>query len=351
MKKAISITMVKDEEKIIESFVRYNNYYFDQMVIIDNGCTDKTMDIVWKLKEEGYPLLVYNESYVDYEQAMIENKYLQKVAKEQDVDWIVPLDADEFFYADSKNIWDELMENNIYYVYWKTYVLQDNDDLNEVCIPKRMQSVIKIKEGKEENSVTKVIVPAKRVESGELYISAGHHTVMGKKNEEMICYLDNVFLAHFPIISKEQMFIKINGSYNNFIPWMTRGTSASHVNQHKIKFEEGEYDIDLLAKGGWVVGIENLENYDIIYDPLNPEVVNTIQMKYTDSVPIDVTDYFIRQAEIFGIKLFNAKKGIGKKNIPKVLIYGTGSGAEHIFDNMEEECVEVLAYIDSNKTN
>ena len=49
MRKIISITMVNNESEIIESFIRYNYNFLDEMVIIDNGCTDNTIKIVNKL--------------------------------------------------------------------------------------------------------------------------------------------------------------------------------------------------------------------------------------------------------------------------------------------------------------
>jgi hypothetical protein len=51
-----SFTTVKDEEDIIESFVRYNMNILDGMIISDNGSNDKTLEILYKLKDEGYNL-------------------------------------------------------------------------------------------------------------------------------------------------------------------------------------------------------------------------------------------------------------------------------------------------------
>ena len=57
-----SFTMVNNEAEIIESFIRYNYNFVDKMVIIDNGCTDNTMLIIEKLKNEGYNLETFDES-------------------------------------------------------------------------------------------------------------------------------------------------------------------------------------------------------------------------------------------------------------------------------------------------
>lgn len=46
--KIVSITMVKNEVDIIESFVRYHLKIFDEMIILDNGSTDETVNIINK---------------------------------------------------------------------------------------------------------------------------------------------------------------------------------------------------------------------------------------------------------------------------------------------------------------
>ena len=49
--------MVKNEMDIIESFVRYNVNYLDGMIILDNGSTDNTLNILKSLKNEGLPII------------------------------------------------------------------------------------------------------------------------------------------------------------------------------------------------------------------------------------------------------------------------------------------------------
>jgi len=66
--KTISITLVKNEEDIIESFVRYHINFFDKLLIMDTGSTDATLDILKKLSAENLPIVIIEKAVVAYNQ-------------------------------------------------------------------------------------------------------------------------------------------------------------------------------------------------------------------------------------------------------------------------------------------
>lgn len=92
----VSLTMVKNEEDIIEAFVRYNLNSIDHMFIADNLSTDGTMDILQALKAEGLPLTIS----IDNDQALKQNDkttaMYRTAARLHDFDFVFLLDADEF---------------------------------------------------------------------------------------------------------------------------------------------------------------------------------------------------------------------------------------------------------------
>ena len=60
-KQIFSISMVKNEMDILESFVRYHTNIFDGMIFLDNKSTDKSVNILTLLKNEGLPIYIFED--------------------------------------------------------------------------------------------------------------------------------------------------------------------------------------------------------------------------------------------------------------------------------------------------
>lgn len=209
--KIVSFTMVNNESEIIESFVRYNYNFIDEMVIIDNGCTDSTIKIVRKLISEGFKIKIYDESLEAYNQYRLDNKYLNKIIDEIKPDLILPLDADEFITGEDnpREILEKLSLDSIYYVTWRWYVMTKEDDPKEAFIPKKMKHCLtrpawNYSDG---TPVTKTIIPAGYYKKMGLTLSMGHHTVFGNEKVK-ITRLKNLQFAHYRAISEQQLIYK-----------------------------------------------------------------------------------------------------------------------------------------------
>lgn len=210
--KIVSFTMVNNESEIIESFIRYNYNFLDEMYIIDNGCTDNTIKILHNLKNDGYKIVIYDESLEAYDQFRLDNKYLNKIIEESNPDLIIPLDADEFIISDHKDPRKEMEKlslDKIYYVNWQWYVMTEKDDPKETFIPRRLKYCLKrtVWNYSDGTPVTKVILPARYFKEKKLTMSMGHHTVYGDKSIA-IEEINNIKLAHYRAISEEQLVYK-----------------------------------------------------------------------------------------------------------------------------------------------
>jgi len=139
MKKIITITNVKNESDIIESFCRYNLSYCDGMLIYENNkSTDNTREIIQKLISEGLPIFFADE--VEVKRYVAAKTEIAKLAiNKYGADLVVPLDADEFLsHIDGENPREELeslRENVEYQVKWRTYVYEKEPDLEQGFLP------------------------------------------------------------------------------------------------------------------------------------------------------------------------------------------------------------------------
>ncbi|KUM41130.1 hypothetical protein AR539_00340 [Arthrobacter sp. EPSL27] len=96
----VSLTMVKNEEDIIETFVRYNLKSIDHMFIADNLSTDGTLDILKALKGEGLPITITTDDDPAYKQNSKITAMYRKSFQQNDFEYVFLLDADEFLELD-----------------------------------------------------------------------------------------------------------------------------------------------------------------------------------------------------------------------------------------------------------
>ncbi|HED38180.1 MAG TPA: glycosyltransferase family 2 protein, partial [Ignavibacteria bacterium] len=207
MRKIFSITMIKNEVDIIETFVRYHLSFLDSMVILDNGSTDGTIEILLKLIDEGLPIhLTFNDNPA-YNQSELTTKLFYKTLKKFNPAYIIPLDADEFITTNSNKsireiIQKDIKDNAINYISWVTYVPTEKDDQSEKNILKRLR----YRRQEQHNYDEKIIIPTSIAKKNKIKIKQGNHDLYKVKNvtfkKNTLSSLD---LAHFPIRSIKQM--------------------------------------------------------------------------------------------------------------------------------------------------
>jgi hypothetical protein len=98
-KTVFSLTLAKNEEDIIEVFVRYNLKAVDRMYIADNLSTDGTRAILESLVREGLPVRILDDRNPAHEQSKKTTAIYREIAATEDFDAIVFIDADEFLDA------------------------------------------------------------------------------------------------------------------------------------------------------------------------------------------------------------------------------------------------------------
>lgn len=92
--RVVGVSHVLNEADIIEPFVRHHAALLDLHIILDNGSTDATVEILRSLHGEGLKLQVYQAvSPIFIEQ--LYNTGLYQLALNEGADWVAFLDADE----------------------------------------------------------------------------------------------------------------------------------------------------------------------------------------------------------------------------------------------------------------
>lgn len=217
MKKIWSFTTVKDEEDIIESFVRYNMNIFDGMVISDNGSNDSTLDILYKLKEEGYNIDILVDESKYFDQMIKRNELLKHTMEVHNPDFAFPLDADEFVCTtqkcNPKNVINKLDKDFLHKYRLRNYVLTGRET-EELFIPKRITTYREDNENLPGNY--KCFISNTTFFKG-MTLEIGSHGAHLNNNEELPTKtIEKLYIAHFPVRSKYQIINKtITGRLNN----------------------------------------------------------------------------------------------------------------------------------------
>lgn len=338
MKKIVTITMVKDEEDIIEVFARYTLKYAYKMVVIDNGCSDATIPILENLISEGKPIELYSEADCYYDQERIENKYLKKVAEEESFDFIIPLDADEFLYPENGDfsILDNLSDNQLILIDWLTYCL-DKDK----TIVNPIKDISLVRRG--EKPYTKIIVP-KKIITKDFNLEMGHHdavTEFGKVTESRIK------MAHFPVRSKEQIRHKMFMAKIGQLMSENESVSAGHIMPILHDIEIGTFDV---VKHSKEYALREGEEKNVYYD-------DSLLFMPWDEVEI-ATRYSEIYIETEEIKLFKFMEIMALQNIADryrekesidIIAFGPGKYFRELMNSKKIEKYNLIMCVDSNE--
>ncbi|MGB9979579.1 glycosyltransferase family 2 protein [Methanobacterium sp.] len=312
-KRIFSISMVKNEEDIIESFVRYNINILDGMIILDNGSTDNTATILRLLEKEGLPIYILDDEDREYNQAFKMNQLLLKAINEFKANIIVPLDADEFIISSSEVNPRKLLEKIEFPVFslvkWKTYV--PTFDRNEKFIPAK----ITFARDDSLEEYYKVIIPKELVENYGAKLTKGNHDLIyDQKYEDSVKRIlnPNLRIAHFPIRSKDQVLSRISVGWILSLCDINR---KKHESGHKQKmFNElkktgkiEDEDVINFAKAFALVKEET--EIKIYEDPINLSFCENIEVKYTDG-KINPLANLLESCEWISLAYLNLKKEV-----------------------------------------
>lgn len=106
----VGLYVVRDEVDIIETNLRHHfeSEAIDEAIVVDNGSNDGTLEILTDLVED-LPVLVASEAGPCHQSVWTTR--LARLAHQRGADWVLPIDADEFWVgSDDRSVKDVLAE-------------------------------------------------------------------------------------------------------------------------------------------------------------------------------------------------------------------------------------------------
>jgi len=256
--------VVRNEADLIEAFVRHNLTVLDGMVIVDHMSQDGTYEILQAMAGEGLPLFLARETSKVFDQFGICNRLVRHIFATSDVDWVFPLDADEFVKTPSRRALEASLAADPaapgVTLEWLTYVptVFANDALSTLRSARRVPT--------ERHGLAKIAVSRQFAGAIDLAIANGHHHLLRgdpKHDARQVpppLSPDVAAIAHVPIRSVRQFTAKIA------LGWLSSLKTLDHAKSEAFHWREA---FDYLRSGR----------------PLSPLQLKAFAVNY--SIPMD----------------------------------------------------------------
>lgn len=206
MNKVVSVSLIKNEEDIICSNIIHNSKAVDTMIILDNQSTDHTTEILRRLKDKGYNIEYHYDTTSDFQLIEKYDKLIKHAVNTHNADIILPLDADEFLAPidTARKTLKHLPQEHAYHIYWQNYTPTINDNHYEPFIPCRITH----RPPNNRSSFHKVIIPREIALNST--VTMGCHSITPHGHIEQ---LKDIYLAHYPIRTPQQLYEKVLKNY------------------------------------------------------------------------------------------------------------------------------------------
>ena len=91
----VGIACVRNEADVVEMWARYNLQLIDELHVVDNLSVDRTRWVLQQLQAEGLALHIHECDDPSHQQGLVMSQVARTVAQRPEVDFVLPLDADE----------------------------------------------------------------------------------------------------------------------------------------------------------------------------------------------------------------------------------------------------------------
>jgi len=336
-----SISRIKNEEDIIETFIRYHLNFIDKMIIIEDYSSDETYNILQSLKEENLPIYIYRNSKTQTKQESVINRAYNIAVNDFNADLVVTLDCDEFLVKEDqgnpRDVLEKLDDKTVYYkVLWRTYL----PNLNKKEFS--LENLEYIRDPKMDD-MYKVIIPTNLKNFYDIKIRKGSHSINDNGNFIPFETLDDLRLVHVPVRSKSQFLSKmIIGWLNNLTTYYKSPGHSWHQNKvFQLLLEtNGKISDEQLIYFAKTYSSLKSENQDIkeIKKPFDISFCKNLTCKYTQSNINDVKN-ILEFCENMALDYGKLNQKI--KNINNDILKNNESISEDYLDLLEDSYTTV----------
>ncbi len=209
------VACVKNEEDVIEAFVRHNLASLDELWVVDDGSEDQTPLILEKLQEERLSVkLLASRWTAGHHQRENTAQLLQALRNAGGADWTFLLDADEFLWPGPESVRAvlgrlRLDEGEFPVLPWANFVITEADPAHELNPVLRLRHHAPVGAG----GLAKALMPRRLAEDARATVSAGNHFLEIEGAPLRARRIPQLRLAHFSVRSPVQMILKNNVFY------------------------------------------------------------------------------------------------------------------------------------------
>ena len=310
----VSISTSRDDGDIVEAFVRCNSKWIDEFIFLDDS-SDSTKNILKRLSKEGYKIEVHDRKKLGMNQVEAMNWAYRNTIESGRADVIAPLDLDEIMIIESMGNKSEISSySEVVELKWRYFIPIAIDKLqtanylrnNFRSIPKSL-------------ATAKILVPKRCFENS--YIGPGNHVLIRTENGNLtstnfpMLDLNEVWLAHFPIRSAEQIMQKVIIALATVRTKQGRFGDGEGIHLLPLMREIYQYNYNLNLESMQVMAA-NYGDYEwphrrysfLNHDPRRSWDSTSYQNRFDDS-HVQIPDHVIKYADLGKI---NAFLGLGE---------------------------------------
>ena len=204
--RVIGLTMVKNEQDIIEPMLRHNAALLDALIVLDNGSVDDTRTIAVSLARELGNIVVTDSAQFGYTQGERMTRLLHTAQSAYYADFILFLDADEFIGATNRPSFHaelaKIPPGGFGAIAWRNYVLADDTPITDP--PRGLEHRRQI----EALPAYKSVLRLDGAFYPDLVVNRGSHDVTRTAGPLPGVMLPDLPLWHFPIRGHAQLTAK-----------------------------------------------------------------------------------------------------------------------------------------------